>query len=459
MNIRHSLLLALLTFPLLAQPSPRMQELLTATIDALNGDAAAFERYAQERYAKEFLAKRTPQQRAALLSRLRADFGRIEARGAQRMSPERVGIAIAGSTGMRGRLVLDHDDAYKITGLEIRVGDDDARPELPPVPVRGDMNGKDLAAALEPYLRNLHETSRFDGSVLIARNGSAILEKSYGFANRADKVPNTAATRFSVGSINKHFTKIAIARLAAEGKLSLDETLGKHIPDHPNATAQKATIRQLLDHTAGLGDFMGPEFRGASKGDLRSNRDWFRFVSSKPLTFDPGTRRQYCNNCYITLGEIIERVSGVPYEQYIERNVFVPAGMRGAGFLMADAIEPNVAIGYTTRHGGLRANTLLRGAAGSAAGSAYATPADLLAFDNALRDGKLLDPKWTAWMFGSDAPFEGRASAAEAYAGGAEGVNAVVESDAKWTVIVLANIDPPAAESLGMAIYRALAER
>ncbi|HYI13366.1 MAG TPA: serine hydrolase domain-containing protein [Thermoanaerobaculia bacterium] len=455
--IRAALLLMALAAS--AQPSPEMRKRIEGTIAAFNGTAHDFEKYAQEHYAKEFLAQRTAEQRAALFARLQQDFGKLGAVSVERKSPDSVAIAVKGTTGMRGQLILRHEPApsYRISGLEMRVGGgDNEKPDLPPVPVRGTMNAAELTAALDPYLKNLQAASKFDGAVLVVRDGVTLFEKAYGYANRADKVPNTVATRFNVGSIVKEFTKVAVGRLAAEGKLSLDDTLGRHIPDHPNATAQKATIAQLLDHTAGLGDFMSPEFRATAMGRLRSNRDWYKLAASRPMTFDPGARRQYCNNCYITLGEIIERVSGMPYEQYIAKHVFEPAGMKTAGFFHTDGVEPSVATGYTTAHGPLRSSVHLRGAAGSAAGSAYASAGDLLAFDNAWRDGKLLDPKWTGWSFDGAAPATGRVTTPLGYAGGSEGVNATVESGGKWTVVVLANIDPPAAEDLGQAIYRAL---
>lgn len=418
-----------------AQARPEIRKLLDATTAALNGTAEEFERYAQEWYAKELLAKWTSEERRAFLERLRGDFGKIDMPMVRRDSDARLQARISGTTGTTGALILDitPEAPHRITGVEIRIGEGEDEEALPAVPVRGSMTGEQLSSALDAYVRQLD----FSGTVLIAKNGTAVFEQSYGLANRSDNVPNTPATRFSIGSINKAFTSAAIAQLAAAGKLSVDDPIGKHLPDHPNAEAKKATIAQLLDHTGGLGDFNGPEYQALSKSTLRANRDWYRFASTRPMTFAPGTSKRYCNNCYITLGEIVERVSGMPYETYIAKHVFEPAGMKTAGFLHTDAIEPHVAIGYTTAHGAIRSNLHLRGAAGSAAGSSYATAADLLAFE-----------KWRRAQKGAEA--------GAGYAGGAEGVNAIVEADPTWVVVVLANMDPPAAERLGQAIHAAL---
>lgn len=456
-----TLSLLALTLPAAAQ-HPQMLERIRSMIAALNGAPEAFESYVRQGFSKALVDKRTPEQRRALIERLRKDFGQLEAEEIKRLDPGRVSIAITGSTGAKGTLVLGHEPEppFRITAMEVRLGgDEDEVPSLPPVPVRGDMAPRELAAAVDGYVARLAGDGKFSGTVLVARDGETVFEKAYGLANRSDNIPNRMQTRFNVGSINKAYTRIAIGQLAAAGKLSLDDALGEHLPDHANADARKATIQQLLDHTAGLGDFMGPDFQPISKDRFRSNHDYYSFVAPRPLTFQPGEGRAYCNACYVALGEIIERVSGMPYEQYIGRHVFEPAGMRGAGFFAADAIVPDVAIGYTDLFpGGTRSNVLTRGAAGSAAGSSYATAADLLAFNNALREGKLLDPRGTAWFFGAAEPFAGRVEAPWMGAGGTQGVNAVLAAGGRWTVIALANIDPPAAEALGEAIFKALAQ-
>ena len=109
--------------------------------------------------------------------------------------------------------------------------------------------------------------------------------------------------------------------------------------------------------------------------------------------FAPGARTQYCNGCYVVLGAIIERVSSMPYERYVEENIFRPAGMDSTGFLQADGINLNVAVGYTrSQNGGtLHSNVLMNGASGCAAGGGYASTADLFRFSEALRAKRIPD--------------------------------------------------------------------
>ena len=334
------------------------------------------------------------------------------------------------------------------------------QPDFPPldVAITGSMTPAQLTAVLDPYLTGL-DRDQFSGVVLIARDGKPVFEKAYGLAVRERSLENTPATRFNIGSINKPFTRVAIAQLMAQGKLALSDTIGKILPDHPNPKAHAATVDQLQDHRGGIANIFGPAFDRMPKTDLQSNADYYRLVASQPLTFAPGTGQQYCNGCYVVLGAMIERISGMRFEDYMIRHVFQPAGMSRAGFLSANDAE--VAVGYTRRGsrpgGGVGHNRELHGERGSAAGGAYATAADLLAFDNGLREGRLLDRRMSAWFFDADSlPAEGRIGASFGTAGGAPGTNALLETDGPWTVVVLTNLDPPSAERLGIGLMQKL---
>ncbi len=173
-----------------------------------------------------------------------------------------------------------------------------------------------LAGALDPYFSRLAAREVFSGNVLVAKNGKVVYERSYGFADIANKRPNDAATRFNLGSINKTFTQSAIQQLIARGKLSPTDTVGKLLPDYPQEMTRTATVDQLLHHAAGVADFFGGEFTAMAKDKFRSNADYYNFISRLKPLFAPGEARQYCNGCYIVLGAIIERISGVSYETY-----------------------------------------------------------------------------------------------------------------------------------------------
>ncbi len=452
-------------------PDPRLKARIDAFFQALaSGDAAKYEGMSRENFEPAYLARRSAEERAAMLARIHRDFGAMTLVNVRSEEGGPTILEVRGATGMTGRVELTFEAAspFRITrvGIDVeagggRGGRGDGPPPLPPVPVNPSMSPAALTTGLDEYVGQLAGADRFAGVVLVAKDGVPLYEKPWGLANRETKAKIAASTRFNLGSINKIFTKTAIAKLMSQGKLTPGDTVGKVLPDYPNMQARRATVQQLLEHQAGIADFFGPDFANTPKSAFRSNADYYRFVAPKPLLFEPGTRTQYCNGCYIVLGAIIERMAGMPYEQYISENVFKPAGMKTAGFLQSDRFPADVATGYTRRSPAspdtLVSNEQMHGASGSAAGGAYATVADLLAFDNALREGRLLDARMTAWVLERDTPTAGRrAGGGLAVAGGAPGCNAVLESDGAWTVAVVGNLDPPTVEQLGTSIARAL---
>ena len=434
-------------------PPPEVREHIQAFTAALNhGGAEAWEQMAQAHFAPGFLARRSAAERRELFERLRGEFGRISIDRVTRRGPAApLELHVRTTTGEAARILLQLEAAspFRIDGIgvEVGAGEGDDQPGVPPPPVNAGMSNEALARALDGYLSALAAQDVLSGVVLVAKQGTVVFEKAYGYADRANKRPNATATRFNLGSINKIFTRTAIAQLVARGKLAYTDTLGSLMPDYPQQATRPATVEQLLDHRAGVADVFGDEFARTPKDRFRSNADYFRFVSSQPPLFAPGASNQYCNGCYIALGAIVEKVAGVPYEKYIADEIYAPAGMKDAGPLQSDAITPNVAMGYTRRgaDGQLRSNIFLHGASGSAAGGGYATAADLLAFDTAMKAGKLLDAKVAASFYGG-----------RGFAGGAPGTSALLESDGAWTVIVLTNLDPPTGQRIGAAITRAL---
>jgi len=448
-------------------PDPQARAHVDAFAHALTGlDAQAFEAMARDHFTPDLLARRTPENRKELLDRLKGDFGTISVGKVVATPDGMVVLEITGSTGFSGRVELTLEPAapFRIAkmGVAIEAGGagEASRPALAPPPIAPSMTPAQVTTALDGFLAPMAAADDFAGFVLVARQGTPVYQRGFGLADRGKRTPISAATRFNLGSINKIFTKTAIGQLIAAGKLSLTDTIGALLPDYPNPKARVATVDQLLNHKGGIADFFNPEFDQAPKTRFRSNADYYRFVAPLPLTFDPGTKTAYCNGCYVVLGAIIERISGTRYEDYIATHVFRPAGMTGAGFFQADHFPPDVAIGYTTdgagAAGGRHSNEAFHGMSGSAAGGAYATAADLLAFDNALREGRLLDAKMTEWMLGSAPAAGSRARGGIGVAGGAPGCNAALESDGEWTVAVVGNLDPPNAERVSAAIRRPL---
>jgi D-alanyl-D-alanine carboxypeptidase len=298
-------------------------------------------------------------------------------------------------------------------------------------------------------LDSLAALDQFSGVVVIARagGGSPVFERAYGMADRDAKRPNDLETAFNLGSINKIFTTIAIRQLARDGKLDIDSSLARGWPDYPNPdVARRVTIRQLLEHRSGIGGNIFAAPVGGKRSDIRRLRDYLPLFVSEPLQFAPGTRSQYSNAGYVVLGLLIERLSGEDYYDYVRRHIYEPAGMTRTAHWAVDSLPPNTALGYT--RGGpntpadpaspLRRNSDILPGRGSSAGGGYSTPRDLLRFLAALRAGRI--PAGPPAGFG--------------IAGGAPGLNAAVEADLPggYDVIVLANLDPPAAERVAAMI-------
>jgi len=302
------------------------------------------------------------------------------------------------------------------------------------------------ALSLGPALDSLANQQQFSGVLLIAKNGMPVLERAYGMADREAGRPNDVETGFNLGSINKFFTGIAIRQLAVAGKLDIDSTLARAWPDYPNHdAARRVTIRQLLEHRSGIGGNIFAAPAGKRRSDVRRLADYFTLFVNEPLQFEPGTRQQYSNAGYIVLGLLVERLSGESYYDYVRRHIYEPAGMTRTGHWAVDSLPLNTAIGYTRgaqdapASAPLSRNSELLPGRGSSAGGGYSTAHDLLRLLNALRAGTIPS---------------GPPPGAVGIAGGAPGLNAAMEGalPGGYDVIVLANLDPPAAERMARSV-------
>jgi CubicO group peptidase (beta-lactamase class C family) len=318
------------------------------------------------------------------------------------------------------------------------------QPEL-----RAGLSDAQIATSIARYGKQLHDAKHFSGVVLAAKAGKVVVERAYGLASTAAKTPNTLDTKFNIGSINKVFTKIAIAQLAEAGKLSLDDTIRTHLPDIALAAADKITIGHLLEHRSGMGDIFGAKYDAAPPSRLRELADFVPLFAAEPLAFEPGSSQRYSNAGYVTLGLIVERLSGEKYRDYVAKHIFAPARMTSTGFWALEEQVARRAIGYTRNasDGALPAlvpNTDHLPGRPSSAGGAFATARDLLRLWEALAAGELLSPKWTNWMINRSFT-DARRSPSLGWAGGADGINAMIEIGEGWVVVALANLDPPSA--------------
>ena len=327
------------------------------------------------------------------------------------------------------------------------------------------MPAMQLAGDVDAKLTKLTAEDKFSGAVLIAKDGKVLWQKAYGNADREAKVANTLETRFRLGSMNKMFTSVAIAQLVQAGKLKYTDTLAQVLPDYPNQeVAKKITIDNLLTHTSGLGDFFGAEF-DQKRESLHDLKDYVPLFAAKPLQFEPGKGWAYSNAGFLVLGLVVEKVSGQNYYDYVKQHIYDVAGMKSSGSFPITQKVSNLAIGYTREDDGgpFKPNTSTLPWRGSSAGGGDSTVGDLLRFDQALRNNKLVNAEQTRTITtGKASPPRFPANAKYAYGfsdrnsggdrivghnGGAPGMNAQLDIhwNSGYTVVVLSNLDPPAA--------------
>jgi CubicO group peptidase (beta-lactamase class C family) len=267
--------------------------------------------------------------------------------------------------------------------------------------------------------------------------------------------------------MNKMFTAVAILSLVEAGRVALDDPLGKHLPDYPEPTVRsRVTLRHLLMHTGGTGDIFGPQFWEQRRA-LRTHGDYLALYGTRKLLFEPGAEWRYSNYGYVLLGAIIERVSGRSYYDYVRDRVYAPAGMSSTGSEPEDTPVPGRAVGYTKRGPGetWASNVDTLPYRGMAAGGGYSTTTDLRRFATALTSNQLLKAEHTASLMSAKVATPGGSYGlgfmerdfngvrALGHGGGAPGMNGeLLIFPSGYVVVVLANMDPPAATEIARFI-------
>lgn len=198
--------------------------------------------------------------------------------------------------------------------------------------------GKKLDAAV------LELDPPFWGSVLVTVEGSVVLAKGYGLADR-ERWPNTKRTYFDIGSVSKSFTAAAILKLEMQEKLELDDSISKHLPNVP-PDKHGVTIRHLLQHTSGIPHDRFPQSGAAGRDEMLA------FVLAGELASVPGERFQYSNVGYFLLAAIIELTGKRTFERYLTENLFLPASMKDTGFVDGTGLDRSRASRRSYRRGG-----------------------------------------------------------------------------------------------------------
>jgi ABC-type multidrug transport system ATPase subunit/CubicO group peptidase (beta-lactamase class C family) len=248
-------------------------------------------------------------------------------------------------------------------------------------------------SGMDETVRAYVSQKQFMGSALVARGDQILFNKGYGYSDLEKRIPNTPATQFEIGSITKQFTAAAILLLEEKGLLRIRNPISKYLPDVP-AAWNGIQIYHLLTHTSGIPEMSGfPELQN-TKNTPHTPEQLVAMMRNKPLDFSPGTMK-YSNSGYIVLGYIIEKVSGETYQEFIQKHIFGPLGMKDSGCRFTRDVIPRIASGYLPD---LAKPENVHMSNAFSAGGIYSTTGDLLRWERGLFSGKILSSASLAKM-------------------------------------------------------------
>jgi CubicO group peptidase (beta-lactamase class C family) len=277
-----------------------------------------------------------------------------------------------------------------------------------------------VLASTDQYIDKLMAKQAFGGNILIAKNNEILYQRSFG-TNPAH-APNTSSQSFHLASLSKLFTSISILQLADRGLLSLDDQVGSLMPQLANKALSPITVRQLLMHTSGMGDFFEDPTYTPEPDKLLTSAQLMAIVDRDRPHASPGHAFRYSNTGYMLLGLIVEKQSGQPFADYVATYILQPAGMT---------------------------NTQID----NGAGGGYATLSDVYQLAKAIRTGTLLKPATAAlfqtehtadWGLGQEYQPIGQ-EVITGHSGGYPGVctELNIYRHSGYTVVILSNTDPP----------------
>jgi CubicO group peptidase (beta-lactamase class C family) len=271
--------------------------------------------------------------------------------------------------------------------------------------------GQDRIQKIDSLLNSLYSKEKINGNFLIAEKGKVIYSHSFGLANETTKNKLNENSIFELASCSKQFTAMAIMILKEKGKLSLDDKITKYIPELSNYNG--ITIRNLLNHTGGLPDYMELMDSLFDKSKIANNKDIIQIFSKyqPKILFEPNTKYEYSNTGYALLASIIEKASGLTYADYLSKTIFKPLKMKNT-FVYTRRLSPkkidNYAMGYVYSDSlkkyflpdELKETNMviwLDGVVGD--GTVNSTINDLLKWDRALYTNKLLTQEGVKEVF------------------------------------------------------------
>ena len=245
--------------------------------------------------------------------------------------------------------------------------------------------GQDAAAKIDSLVSAYSRLHKFNGSVLVAKQGKLLISKGYGFKNAAAGTYNNENSIFQLGSITKQFTGAVILRLQEERKLDVNDKISKYLPGFPKGDS--ITIKHLLTHTSGIYNYTNDrDFMENEVTHPKTKDQMIALFKDKPLDFSPGSKWSYSNSGYSLLGYIIESVAKTSYENAVRRYIFNPAQMTQSGFDFTHLRNNNKTTGYFELDGKAAPEApIVDSSVSYSAGSVYSTTGDLYKWHRTLQ--------------------------------------------------------------------------
>ena len=256
-----------------------------------------------------------------------------------------------------------------------------------------------ISTKLDALFHTQERSIRPGIAIAIIQEGQVTYCRGYGLANMEWEQPVTPPTVFGLGSVTKPFTATSIMLLEQQGKLCLDDTIQTYLPEYP-PQEHHVTLRHLLTHTSGIPNFVTqPGFWEQHAHTKNSVAEVIALFKDLPFDFAPGTHYSYSNSGYVLLGHILERLLDTSYGEAIQRLIFHPLGMTHSYYLTPEAIIPYRASGYIRTEQGYQHANYMTSATRHAAGGLASTLEDMILWDSALREERLLDHATQARMY------------------------------------------------------------
>ncbi len=249
----------------------------------------------------------------------------------------------------------------------------------------------------------------FRGAEIIIQEGETLFHRVTGYADLANQLPNTLDTRFASASAGKVFVAVGILQLIEQGKLHFEDTLGGLLDLNLHKIDPLVTVEQLLIHTSGVPDYFDESIMEEYEElwtdypnyKIRHNADLLPLFIHKEMMYSRGERFQYNNTGYVLLAMILEKITGMVFDAYLQQHVFEACGMKATGYYELDRLPAGCAANYIydAATDSYRTNIYSVDAKGTGAGGAFITLPDIVRFWEGLTGGKLLSQDMVSQMF------------------------------------------------------------